>query len=217
MELMEIQNLAGTALMLGVFGWVSYHAIAGREDFVVLNKAVWSRVRPSMLWQLPPVLAAVIGTFVVLSGIPALDIGWSRIVTGENRNMFTAPLTGLPPVVGVLFMGVLMFVMPGIVYVEERMFRRGHEDWAGMALWSLLFGLAHMVAGISLSVALTLAVPGFFFALKYRQAYRRHWLNGLFVDDARDAAALESAAWHLAYNTMVLVVGVVWVVMKTFV
>jgi hypothetical protein len=214
MELLEIQNLAGTALMLGAFGWMSYHAITGRKDFITLHRVFWPRLRTSMLWQLPLVLAAVVGTFTVLADIPALDIGWSRIVTGENRNMITAPLTGLHPMVGVLFMGVLLFVMPALVYVEERMFRRGHETWSGMALWSLLFGLAHMAAGISLAVALTLAVPGFFFALKYRQAYRRHWRNGLFVDDARNAATLESAAWHLGYNTMVLTVGMGWMVWK---
>jgi hypothetical protein len=104
------------------------------------------------------------------------------------------------PLVWLMF----LLVLPRWAEVEEEQFRKGIHAWPQMALSSVKFGLVHLVMGIPICVALTLAVPGFLFACRYKYAYHRDLrLHGNELR-AQKAGVLASTADHAIYNAILI-------------
>jgi hypothetical protein len=138
---------------------------------------------------------------------------WFRIIPdAPSGSLVTAPLTASqahPTIwVGTLavlaFYTVLLLVMPFIARREEEIFRAGHVDSRRIAWQSLKFGLMHMVVGVPVVIALTLALPGWVLGLRYRRAHKASQLAGHPLAQAmRDGIAV-STVDHTLYNFWLL-------------
>jgi hypothetical protein len=163
------------------------------------------------VWPVPIVLAAVIGTAVVLILIPGLDFGWwtalgglGNPVTGTTDQTAGTALEWLIPIV---FLVLLMPALPLFAYREEEMFRAGAESWSWRrrVFKALQFGLVHAIIGIPIGVALALSLGGAYFQIVYLREFRR--------SRSRAEAVLESARAHTAYNGLVLAVAILAIVL----
>lgn len=185
------------------------------------------------LITLVPVTGWGLGTPLGLSG-NAVFAPVEEVSVRTGGGGLAAPAEDGQPLVVTLvtagFLGGLLLLFPWLAYVEERGFREGLEDASfGRQAWiALRFGLLHLVMLIPLAAALAVAVAGFGYGLVYRRAYRRHAgrlraqlapltppgggapvLETVDVRGrARSEAVLESTRWHTAFNSMVvLLVG----------
>jgi hypothetical protein len=123
------------------------------------------------------------------------------------------------------FFVALLLLFPWLAYVEERTFREGLERFGPLreVLSALRFGLVHLVMLIPVAAALAVGVAGFFYGRVYRRAYRRaaqrtEEVPGPFgvpitVAPAparlRGEAVLASTVWHTTFNSLIVVL--VWV------
>lgn len=158
------------------------------------------------------------------------------VLTGAGTLAEPVPAPDAPPgsaapapsrlpliVVGALFLGVLVALLPWLAYVEEKVFREGLEGASpGRELWvALRFGLLHMLMLVPLAAALGIAVAGFAYGRAYRRAYARaasveqRGPFGLVVvgpaprTRARDEAVLAATTWHATFNTLVVLLVLV--------
>lgn len=169
-------------------------------------------LRPRHFVAVPFVLAAVITCATVLTSVPLLNLGWWSALGGSGNPVFgvTDSTAGTPleVIIPAVFLTLLIPAMPLLVEREEQLFRLGAEAWpttkrAGKAV---LFGLVHALIGIPIGVALALSVGGTWFTYRYLAGYRRS-------GGSRQAALLESTRAHLAYNTTIVALAVVYVVL----
>jgi len=160
-------------------------------------------VRPAHVLRALPVLAVVLVLASLSLAVPVLRTGWwtaiggtGNIVTGATDRTRGTPLAWLVPA---LFLALLVPLLPLFAEREEQIFRAGAESWS---FWrrvrrGLEFGLAHVIMGIPIGVALALSVGGWYFTWMYLRAYRR---------GGRTAALMESTRSHLAYNAVVFAI-----------
>lgn len=151
--------------------------------------------------------------------------------TAENERQ--GSLGTQPSTIGVTaaFLLLLLLLFPWLAYVEERVFREGLETAStGRQAWAALkFGLAHLVMLIPVAAALAIAVAGFVYGRVYRRAYRRSAARtdvvaGSFgvplvvaptVATARSHAVLASTVWHTTFNSLIVVLVLLGLVVET--
>lgn len=90
-----------------------------------------------------------------------------------------------------------LFLVPHFAWAEEYIFRRKVITfWKRLAM-SVLFGLAHIIAGVSIGVALVLIVHGFVFS----HVYVKDWLKSRNHKEA----LMVSTTYHTWYNNFLLI------------
>ncbi|MCA1995306.1 MAG: hypothetical protein LDL41_25150 [Coleofasciculus sp. S288] len=152
--------------------------------------------------------------------------GWGNLVFGNSANVMFQPLDTANQVgqhvselqgnhfdfrwlflipVWMLF----ILALPFWAEVEEKLFRQGIHSWKEITISSIKFGLVHLVMGIPICWALTLSIPGFLFACRYKYAYHRHLKK--FKDEAKAQTdgVLASTADHTLYNAILITFSVV--------
>jgi hypothetical protein len=155
----------------------------------------------------PLVVGLVLVAAIGLTRLPLLDFGWWSAIGGQGNPAFgvTDRTAGTPfeIVVPVVFLVFLVPALPLLVEREEELFRLGAEEWTVPKRIgkTVLFGLVHALIGIPIGVALALSIGGAHFLLGYLRAFRR--------TARRREALLESTRLHLAYNTTIVVLVVV--------
>ncbi len=160
----------------------------------------------------PLVLSGVVATAVVLTSIPPLHFGWWTAIGGQGNPVFgaTERTAGTPfeLIVPIVFLTLLIPAMPLLVEREEMMFRLWAETWSTpkRVAKALLFGLVHAVIGIPVGVALALSVGGGWFTLAYLREFRH--------TGSRRAALAESTRCHLAYNSTIVALVVLVLVVE---
>jgi hypothetical protein len=176
-------------------------------------------IRPRHLLIGLAALAAPFGVFLLTADVPPLN--WSLLsLVGQDE---AGNVAGAGLQVGLWFAlpyVVLLFAcLPSLALIEEYWFRRGTRGWLD-GLWrSLLFGLAHMLVGVPLGVALFgLGAVGLLFTAIYLRAARApateatsapafaSWRFAAATPTERrgmDASALQ----HLAYNAVALLLA----------
>jgi hypothetical protein len=116
----------------------------------------------------------------------------------------------------------LLLLLPWLAYVEERTFRAGLERAGPVreVLTALRFGLVHLVMLIPLAAALAVGVAGFAYGRIYRRAHRRASARMEEVEGplgvpvavapsparVRGEAVLEATIWHTTFNSMIIVI-----------
>jgi hypothetical protein len=168
---------------------------------------VWKRVRSKMIAEAFGVLFLVASSFVLLSlFVPITRLGWMNFFIAEGGNIILTPIAGLTEThtdfvryVPVALLIVLLFIAPFFVQVEEEMFRHGHTSKGGMILWSVIFGLAHLVLGIPLAAGISLIILGLFLGYKYRKAY---WETVPFCGEELNIAYSRAIATSIVYHTL---------------
>lgn len=152
---------------------------------------------------------------ITLIQLSVLNIGWANIVLGEDINISHSPISYMTQstqwtalIGGTIFYILLIVGLPQISRFEENLFRKGKNTWKSIVIWSVLFGLMHCLAGVSVGIGIALIVPGLFFGLKYKQAFDRLCLV-LDHADAEEEATQVSIVYHTLYNVLV-VSGLYW-------
>lgn len=179
------------------------------------------------------IVVTVIAGVMIASVAPGfMRVGWANLAFGSSINVIfqpfltiselttpgqAGPVASAPPPhaafelnatsgLMILFWLVLVMVVPFWAEAEEKLFRQGVHTWRGMTFNSIKFGLIHLVMGIPICWALTLAIPGFLFACRYRYAYRRHLNQYQNPTDAIAAGVLASTADHAVYNAILITI-----------
>lgn len=191
--------------------WMAPQAM--RAAFTRRNRVRWRRLLRSPV-SFTMALAAIAGVLalgsVLTVFIPFLGWSWWRALGGTGSVMLnfadvpsTAPwaLVLWAKLLPVAVLVMLMPAVPAFAHAEERAFRRGAESWKGdrRVLAPCLFGLVHVLLGVTLAFAMALAVAGAIYQARYLATYARRRSRG---DAMRDAVNI-----HAAYNTIVLCVA----------
>ena len=79
--------------------------------------------------------------------------------------------------------------LPHFAKIEEVLFRSGTKGIGSALIRSLIFGLTHMLAGISLGYALALTVAGLWFSYQYKKG-----------------GVERSTSYHLAWNYFLVLI-----------
>lgn len=169
-------------------------------------------LRPHHFLLAVPILALVIGAFLLLVQIPGLSFGWFTAIGGEGNPVFgTSERTAGTPlevIVPLVFVALLIPALPLLVEREEYLFRRGseHRTLAARIWRGMVFGLVHTVIGIPIGAALALSIGGWYFTWAYLRGYGQ---------GGATAALLESTRSHLAYNTIIVTLVLVAIVSES--
>lgn len=99
---------------------------------------------------------------------------------------------------------LLILVLPYWAKWEEETYRKGIHTWRGITVNSVKFGLAHLIMGIPICWGLSLSVPGFLFACRYKYIYHQHLKKFGDEQQAQDAGVLASTADHAIYNAILV-------------
>lgn len=160
----------------------------------------WYRqIRPSVIVQDLGVLVAVFGAALGLLSLdnPVLNFGWYQLLLQDvggdpssGGNIIAAPFSYRPLILP--FVALLLFVFPRLAETEELIFRRGTRTWQQGIARSVVFGLAHMLVGVPLAVAVALSLGGLWFTYQYFRG-----------------GVARSTVYHLTYNLIVLALIVV--------
>ncbi len=152
----------------------------------------------------PFVLMVVLIAASLLIQLPLLRWGWWTAIGGEGN-----PVTGttdqtagtaLEWLVPIAFLLVLLPAIPVFAEAEERMFRLGAETWTPLKRVgkAVQFGLMHAIIGIPIGVALALSFGGGYFIWCYLRCFK--------ATGRPREAMMESTRAHVAYNTEIVVV-----------
>ncbi|MEK7605877.1 MAG: hypothetical protein AAB478_05155 [Patescibacteria group bacterium] len=120
-----------------------------------------------LLFQDFLVLCLVMGTAYALLSYDSSQMSWSWLnyLGSSGSNVVTAGSN--IKYFGIIFCFLFLFALPGLARYEEMVFRLGTRSWKDGIPRSLGFGLAHMLMGVSLGVALPLSIGGVFFTCQY--------------------------------------------------
>lgn len=170
-------------------------------------------------------ITITLGIVVYLHVPEFLRWGWGSLIFGNSGNVALQPLTTasqagqkVSEIQGngfdyrwIFMIPVWMIFILGFPFwaeVEEKIFRRGVHSWKGITISSIKFGLIHLIMGIPVCWALTLSVPGFLFACRYKYVY--HWHLKKFKDEtkAQEAGVRASTADHAIYNAILITLSV---------
>jgi membrane protease YdiL (CAAX protease family) len=126
---------------------------------------------------------------------------WFSIFSGDSNdvgNVITQPFnSGSIPLI-LSFWVILCIALPYLAKIEEEIFRSNILTLKKRVLYSLYFGFAHMVMGVSITVSLVLSVVGFIYSIFYIREYNRIIKSD--PDNANTVATLASSSIHTKYN-----------------
>lgn len=161
-------------------------------------------------WAAGAVAVVCLVSATLYQSHPWLTVGWFSAIGGQGGLVtggvgLTNPDPDIPLAIRylpLLMLPLLYIAIPALARVEERIFRRRTVGKPSSAILTrqLAFGLAHMVVGAPLAVAIGLAGVGLVFQGAFESSYKRHGSAGL--------ATLESTRVHIIYNFMVLAIFV---------
>ena len=193
-----------------------------------LAATVWRRMRPRhVLGSIVLLGVVVVVASLLILAVPLSGVSLGSLI-GLTGNAVFAPVEqvagagGPTPTAGVdaavwiataAFLLLLLALFPWLAYVEERMFRHGLERGGlGTQLWTALrFGLVHLVMLVPLAAALAVGVAGFFYGRVYLRTFHRvNVEHGPAA--ARSEAVLASAVWHATFNSLIVVMLLVLLV-----
>lgn len=133
---------------------------------------LYKRVRPRHIGSALLTAALTFAAYFTIStAVPTLDVSWLSLMSSggssgeEGTNVLIAPAT--LPILGPIFIALLVFNMPLITRLEERLFRGGTRSYLGAIPRSLVFGLAHCLVGVPVAAGLAIAIPGMWFSHAY--------------------------------------------------
>lgn len=175
-----------------------------------LLRAIVAEIGWRHVWPVPVVLAGVVAAASLLMLVPGLDWGWWSAFGGEGNPVFGSSEatagTFVEWAIPAIFVVLLIPTLPLFAYAEERMFRRGAQNWSRphRVVKVIQFGLVHALIGIPVGTALALSIAGAYFM--------RVYLREFSTTASGEGATLESTRAHTAYNACVLAIVAVVVV-----
>lgn len=190
-------------------------------DKIYFGQGVFAYLRAFFI----AIITIVLGSVIYIYSPDFLRWGWGNLIFGNTANLALQPIDtayqasqklneiqGNNFDYGWIFLFpvwlLLILVLPFWAEIEEKIFRKGVHSWKKISINSLNFGLIHLTMGIPICWALTLALPGFLFACRYKYVYHRHLKK--FHDDkkAQEAGVEASTADHAIYNAMLITLSI---------
>jgi hypothetical protein len=169
-------------------GWRMRH---GRQ--LRIYREIGPRVAGEAL--LAAMVVTTAGVLVFALDNPILNWGWFSVVaeatgdrSGGATNIVVVPLA--IPLLALPFLALLVWTLPDLAAVEERVFRLGTRDWLDGLGRSFTFALAHLVMGIPIGAIVPLTLAGLWLTW--------HYFRG---------GVARSTRYHLAYNLFLVVVA----------
>lgn len=96
---------------------------------------------------------------------------------------------------GLVCLPLLFVNLPTFAMVEEQIFRAGIDNWGNGIICSIVFGLVHCLVGVPIGCGLAISISGVWFTHQYMN-------KGVEL----------SAAHHTMYNTILLFIAAVFIV-----
>jgi hypothetical protein len=225
-----IEALLLTVALVAAAGWLSA-ATGSRWPLALLMAALLGQGVVRLDWRLEIIrpyrqirprhlliglasLSAPVAAYWLTADLPVLR--WSLLsLVGQEEEIGNVASAGLQ--VGLWFalpyVVLLLACLPTLALVEEYWFRRGTRGWRDGLVRSLAFGLAHLLVGVPLGVALFgLSAVGLVFTAIYLRAARRPagpddpppaFATARFAAAPAERRGMDaSALQHLAYNTV---------------
>ncbi|MBI1984819.1 MAG: hypothetical protein HYS60_01765 [Candidatus Wildermuthbacteria bacterium] len=172
--------------------------------------SVWRRFRIKMFFECLGIVTLTIATAIALWQVPGLNYGWINLFFGKGGNILVRPIMEGSESTNVLirfmvplFFIALAFVLPFLAREEERIFRKGHDDWGSITKQSVKFGLAHCLVGVPLAAGIALIIAGLFYGFKYKSALD-HNADTMGYWRAEDEAVMVSTTYHTMHNMIVV-------------
>ena len=203
--------LIGTAMTFYV-GSRAYQVVKSER---ILALGIWKRLRirhllaaaacaylfvetVASIYPLHPVFR-----FSLLSLITGTDASFNiafspAVLAGENGTWVAKAFV-------LAFLSVLAIAMPSLNYEEEQAMRQGKNAWGDVPVQSAIFGMLHIFAGVPVAVCVALMFVGTVWHVIYKFRYERNMRLGLTGPEAELEAALESTAYHNAFNNLGLI------------
>jgi hypothetical protein len=173
-----------------------------------LYKEVYIKRPLDWFWAF--LLVVLIFTLVILFNsvtMPQfLKWSWIQLLQSDSQgsNLIVSPFiqSGSKTVSGIFF--ILMFlIIPFLAKSEEYTFRDGVHTTRERIKKSLIFGLAHMIVGVPLYVALFIGLNGWFFSVRYISTYKG--------TQSEDIALLSATSLHAKYNFIIMIFACIMV------
>lgn len=211
---MEILLTIGKALLvLLAVGRVILTLVSERRNYQFVW-SVWRRFRIKIFFECLAIITLTIATAIALLQIPGFNYGWINLFSsgGDGGNMLIKPIIDgsdsnnvlIRSMVPVFFI-VLTFVLPFLAQTEEKIFRKGHDDWGTITKQSIKFGLVHCLVGVPLAAGIALILTGLFYGLKYKRAFD-HNTDTKSYRGATYEAVMVSTTYHTMYNTILVTI-----------
>lgn len=152
-------------------------------------------IRPWMVVANIPIIVLALGAFVLLDQISFMQWSWMSLIGGSGNST----LIGLQYDwwFALPFAALLFLALPLLAELEEQIFREGTRNWPHGIVRSVVFGLIHTAAGVSLAAGFALIIAGLWFTYQYFKG-----------------GVSRSTSYHIAWNVTlvsVLVVSLVFV------
>jgi len=189
-----------------------------------------------------PMIAVTVTLGIALIQLPVLRWGWWALLDHGRPQGPIATLSGSMAWIAVPFLLLVLAALPRMVLIEERIYREGAEFRSPTRnlLQALRFGLAHSLwLGIPIGFGLALGIGGLWFTRRYLAAYRTAffaearqfvaeqrrttphgaWIiagSPISTRPVRDAAVLQSASAHLAWNTTIFALAFTATIVSVF-
>jgi hypothetical protein len=138
----------------------------------------WQALKALSFGDVLGVLGIMIATITMailfMRHMPLGKVSWLAYIArlgNRNSSYSGTNITIAPacvPFIWPMFLGCLVLCVPGFSKYEENMFRYGDYGLSMGAIFALLFGLTHWLAGIPFGAALALSIPGFWFMVQSR-------------------------------------------------
>jgi hypothetical protein len=169
---LDIWTLVISVGITAVISWQLYEVGIRHGNY----KKFWAhikRMRPIMFLTNLPVQVVTIVTGSILTNVVGLKWGWTSFLHSDgstsNVNMIGFSFIWFVPVFTIL----IILALPHLAMFEEQMFREGTRGLGSSLIRSTLFGLMHLIAGISFGYALALIIPGTLVQLPVQEGRRR--------------------------------------------
>ncbi|MDO8584165.1 MAG: hypothetical protein Q7R83_03235 [bacterium] len=196
---------------------------------------VWRPVRPRIVIEAFLLFAVTLSTAVgLIKAAPWTAYGWLNLLLRKGGNLLVAPVLAMSDsprfglrLIPILFLLLLFFAMPTLAFAEEMIFRSKIRSKAGLFRQALLFGPAHLLAGVPVAVGAAIILVGFFLGYKFMNTKRkraRMWAKRLhlpknnkhIVEVAVNEAVYNSTMYHTVLNTIALSIALVLCISKLF-
>lgn len=172
-----------TIISIVLLGWFFYSNLRQNKIQHIIRFAWQTYTGNGFL----PYVYAIIGlpltlfvSYFLYSHAPSfMQYGWFSLVSDSTKSgtVISQPFTqlmdskqsihGVIRIFGMFVVFVLIIIAPQAATSEEEFFRRYETGLLRIVVKSVIFGLLHMIMGVSLSIALALATCGGFYALVY--------------------------------------------------
>lgn len=192
---------------------------------------MWRRVWPLLNGRLAILAFGILaiqvsGAWLMYHYVPILfSISWTQMAFGTTSSIAYPRLdllgvdenSLLMRVVVLIYLASLVWTMAFVVHLEESFFRKAKDDWKLIPLMSLIFGLSHMLLGISLGIALSIGIAGSAYHLFYLIHLRKKKARSMPLEDARNEAVLHSASLHIMVNSLIVLIYLWQSVLEVFI